>query len=648
MARRFLVALFLLIACALPVFAQSRKGELRGVWIGSGYDRDWSAIVKSLKENGFNAIFPNMCTGGAAFYPSKVLPAAAGGKQGRDELAEALKAAKQYGIEVHVWRINWRLENCPEEVLKRYEAQGRLMRNAEGKLVRDDPNDNPRMDWLCPSDLTNRNLERDAMLELVRRYDIAGIQFDYMRFPGPTYCYCDHCRVQFERETGSKKVEDWPADCVGEGKRAKEYERWRQGLQTSLVKEISEEAHRIKPGIYVSLAAWPEEEVARHQVLQDWPEWVKQGWLDFICFMNYGTDVGQVASQLKAGLNVVGGAVAVYSGLGAFLMKDAAELIAQVKEVREVGADGFVGFAYYSGELDKWLPALRETVTSSDPDPMPHWGPPAILSIAGPAVLAPEADHRVKAGGRLTADLKLGIPAPAPNAIADEGALQAASILRQATNSRRPVGSLEPNTTSTGMADETYRITGRMVLETPTGNTLAVLGAFTADWQYLKQLTFTAPEGPFRLAVYGTEQVGEGEREFVFRGILLNGVEAKESEAAPRADTAQGRVTGLIADFLKRVKPEDIAGVDAAVLLRVDGEGGGDWWVRAKEGKCESGEGRIEKPDLSITISAQDLLSLARGEADPYALWQSGRLAASGDMALLKQLIPLLWKSGSE
>ena len=645
MVRRYLMTLLLLAACALPASAQSRKGELRGVTMGSGYSRDWPAIMKSLKDNGFNAIFLNLCDGGAAHYPSKVLPVAPGAKPGRDELAEAVRAAKQYRIELHMWRTNWTWRRVPEEILKQYEAEGRLMRNAEGKLIRDEPDASVKQDWPCPSHPTNRKLEKDAMLELVRKYDIAGMQFDFLGEPAPTYCYCDHCRTQFQKDA-KITVESWPAEVVSGGKYGEEYERWRQGLQTSLVKEISEEAHRIKSGIAVSLVARPEVGPECSQVLQDWPEWVKQGWLDFICCMNYGTDRARVEGQVKADVDLVRGAIPVYAGLGPLPLKDVGELIAQVKEVREAGADGFVAADFFTGSLDKWLPSLHASVTSADPDPMPHWGPPATVSITGLAMLAPSADRKARAGGTLTVDLKLGNPVPEADAAAEEGAAQAAAILRQTTGGRQPVGSPEPSATGTGMADETHRLSGRVVAESPSGDVLAVLGAFTADWQYVKKLALIAPAGPFRIAVYGTEQVGESAREFVVRSELFTGVEAKQVGETPQGEALHDQIAGLLAQFLKGVPPEDLRDLDATVLLRVDGDGGGEWWVRAKEGTCESGEGAAKDPNLTIAASAQDVLAIARGEVDAYALWTTGRLSASGDVALLKRLIPLLWRGG--
>ena len=37
-------------------------------------------------------------------------------------------------------------------------------------------------DWLCPSQEVNRKLELDTMLEMVKKYDVDGVHFDYMRY----------------------------------------------------------------------------------------------------------------------------------------------------------------------------------------------------------------------------------------------------------------------------------------------------------------------------------------------------------------------------------------------------------------------------------------------------------------------------------
>ena len=633
-----LVAVSLFVS---PLLAQSRTGEMRGAWMGSGYGRAWPAIMKSLKDNGFNAIFPNFCTGGAAFYPSKVLPVAAGATPGRDELAEAVKAAKQYGIELHVWRINWMLEKTPPEVLKQYEAEGRLMRNAQGKLVREDAGDSPKIDWLCPSNPINRKQEKEAMLELVRKYDIAGLEFDYMRFPSPDYCYCDHCKEQFQKDTRSK-VEAWPADVVRGGKMAKQYEEWRQSLQTSLVGEISKEARKLRPGVAISLAGWPDLEVARHYVLQDWPTWVTQGSLDFLSLMTYTTDPGQLPKWLTPDLALVRGSIPVYAGLGAFMLKSGAELAQQVRASREAGADGFIAFAYGSGDLENWLPTLHASVTSADPGPMPHAGPPASLSLGGPAVFTPPAPGKVKGGAKLSVEMKVGVIRDTSEDYSAEGAAEVADLLRRSTSSQSPIDTYGAGATGTGVSD-LYHLSGQTVVETPSGDLLSRLGLFDGTQGFAGSFSCQAPSGPFRVAIYGTETTSDGKaKDFVVRSPLLEGVAEAPKPQALAGEQMHAKLASIIGEFVKQAQPSELGDLDAVVQLHVTGEGGGDWWVRVKAGKGETGEGPVTQPNLTVTAAGEDVLALARGETTPYALWQARRIDAAGDVLLMGKLFPLL------
>jgi uncharacterized lipoprotein YddW (UPF0748 family) len=637
---RWITMLLVLFSAALPAFAQSRTGEMRGAWMGSGYGRDWAATMKSLKKNGFNALFPNMCSGGAAFYPSKVLPQAAGGAPGRDEMAEAAKAAKQYGIELHVWRINWMLENAPSERLAELERQGRLMRNPEGKLVRDDPQDSLKIDWLCPSHPDNRKLEKEAMLELVRKYDIAGIQFDYMRYPSPNYCFCDHCRQQFQKDAGVT-VEHWPADVTGDGQYAARYADWRRGLQTSLVAEISQEAHRIKPGVFVSLAAWPDREVAREWVLQDWPAWVAAGSLDFICFMDYTADDAQLTGWLSRGLASVRGSIPVYAGLGAFMLKDASALIHQIEVIRRAGADGFMAFAYYSGDLEKWLPQLRQTVTASDPNPMPHGGPPAVFGFTGPAMDRPAVEGQVLAGKELVVQMTLGTPVSSSREeTSDEGA-QVASVLQRSAGARAPVGSYEPAPPLRAELGEVPRVSGRMVAEDPEGATLANLGSFDADLGVRRSLRLRAPDGPFRLAVYGAVSELDGNRhDFVVRAPLLVGIEPPAvAESAPAMHT---ELNDMLSRVCARADLSQLAGLTAVLQLHYTGPGGGDWVMKIREGACQVSQGTVEGPDAVISTSAEDGLAMLNRQADPVALWNSGRVTVKGDLLLVQHVMAAL------
>jgi len=524
-ARSFIPLVALCAAFVVPAFAQSRRAEMRGAWMSDGYNRDWPAVMSSLRDNGFNALFPNLCVGAMAYYPSKVLTPAPGGTPGRDELAEAVKAAKRYGIELHLWRINWALWGVPKDALAKLEAAGRLQRSAKGQLGRDDPD--VTVDWLCPSNAENRKLEKDAMVEAVRNYDIAGIQFDYMRFPNGNYCYCDNCKSEFQK-SAKVTVARWPEDVQQGGAYYDQWQSWRRGLITGLATEISQECHRIKPQIFVSLAAWADLNDAYNSVAQEWPLWVKKGILDFVCPMDYTKSRDDLANnQLPGQLDQVRGAIPLYAGLGAFLMDSAGQLVDQIQAARDSGADGFIAFAYFSGNLEKWLPELHRSVTASDPYPLPHWSSRPQFTFSGPAAGTAKGEtppKTVAAGQQLQVGVTIGPPSAVVSAEERESAEQAAAVLRQATGDRASVGGYQPGLPQSPVTEEAPRTSGRIVAETPSGATLAVMGAFEGEMGVPRTFRVIAPEGPFRVAIYGTAPYGAGKRDFVARSILMTGV----------------------------------------------------------------------------------------------------------------------------
>jgi uncharacterized lipoprotein YddW (UPF0748 family) len=341
-------------------------GFARTTWMQDRPGRDWQAIMANLSKHGFTKIFPCMSTGGTALYDSEVLPWVAPRRRDepapatrRDELALCLEAAREHGIEVHVWRINWAMWRAPEELLEEFVRDGRVQLNPEGKPASEV---GQGCHWMCPSDERNREIEKRAMLELITRYQADGIHFDYMRFPGRQFCFCPRCKALFEKRTGAKNV-NYPEDVLGTGWHDRgawvmPWADFRRNLISSLVQEISQEARRLKPGVKVSLASWASTWGALREVAQDWFHWVEQGWLDFICPMDYSPDVECVRRAVQQQVGFVRGKVPVYAGLGAFLLPSPKELAAQIKAAREVGASGFCTFSYDMRGFDDWLPEL--------------------------------------------------------------------------------------------------------------------------------------------------------------------------------------------------------------------------------------------------------------------------------------------------
>jgi len=343
----------------------SRPREGRAVWNHSGtgpYPGDWARAAKELSAGGFNMVLPNMLWGGLAHYDSKILPHSATFDKYGDQIAQCLAAAKQSGLEVHVWKVNWNLSTAPSSFVEQMRQQKRLIVSAAGKEDK----------WLCPSNPENQKLEREAMLEVVRNYAVDGVHFDYIRYPGGEFCFCDGCRGRFEAESG-QPVAQWPQDCRT-GSRRDAYNAWRCQQITRLVEAVSTEARRVRPNIKISAAVFGSYPDCTRSVAQDWVLWCHRGYLDFVCPMDY-TEGNQTFSNLVENqLRLIAGKTPMYPGIGAVASHSTLSpdrVAAQVEIARRLGAAGFTIFDYQPSTAATVIPGMGLGVGSQSAVP-PH------------------------------------------------------------------------------------------------------------------------------------------------------------------------------------------------------------------------------------------------------------------------------------
>jgi uncharacterized lipoprotein YddW (UPF0748 family) len=336
----------------------SKADEFRGAWIHSGYgieDWGWDKTVGVLKSNGFNAIFPNLLWAGVAHYPSKMLPVSPKVKGQGDQIAACLAACRKYGIELHVWKVNFYLHQAPEEFLEKLRGAGRTQKGRK----REDVN------WLCPSHPENFALERASMLEVVRDYDVDGIHLDYIRYPDKDACFCSGCRERFEK-AAEAKIGNWPDDVLN-GDQAARFADWRREQITRLVRAVSQEAHAIKPKIKVSAAVWGGWNNARQSIGQDAKAWIDAGYLDFACPMNYESKDEDFADWTRRQVAATDHKTPLYIGIGAHKLSGPEQLLRQIQLSRELGGDGFVLFQLNERLATQFLPALRLGITAPPP-----------------------------------------------------------------------------------------------------------------------------------------------------------------------------------------------------------------------------------------------------------------------------------------
>jgi uncharacterized lipoprotein YddW (UPF0748 family) len=290
-----------------------------------------------------------MLWAGRAHYASDVLPRSSTFEQYGDQIAQCVAAAKKHGLEVHVWKVNYNLSGAPKGFVEKLRREGRLQVTAQG---------GPQ-NWLCPSHPENQKLELESMLEVGRKYAVDGLHFDYIRYPGRECCYCDGCRQRFEAATG-RKVVDWPKECYS-GSRREQYNDCRCKQINWLVAAVHREAKKLRPELKVSAAVFGAYPACRDSVGQDWPEWIKAGWLDFVCPMDYSESDLEFASLIENQLKLVGGRIPVYPGIGATASRSALSadrVVGQVHHARSLGAAGFTVFEFNPRTAQSIIPGV--------------------------------------------------------------------------------------------------------------------------------------------------------------------------------------------------------------------------------------------------------------------------------------------------
>ena len=218
-----------------------QQGEHRAWWCHSAFGvsgMTWDEAIKNLADNGFTAILPNMLWGGVAFYESNVLPVAPSVREKGDQIAQCVAACKKYGLECHVWKVNWNMgHESSAEFVEQMRSAGRTQVTYSGK---------PEPRWLCPSHPANQQLEIDSMTEVAAKYPVDGIHFDYIRYPGSDNCFCPGCRERFEAAAGNK-IANWPADTRNEPVVRQKWLDFRRGNITRVVAAVHEAARKQRP-----------------------------------------------------------------------------------------------------------------------------------------------------------------------------------------------------------------------------------------------------------------------------------------------------------------------------------------------------------------------------------------------------------------
>lgn len=339
--------------------------EIRGVWL-TNIDSDVlfsrSRLIEALeklKNLNFNTIYPTVWNGGYTLYPSRVAKKAIGieldpepGLQGRDMLAEAIEQGHQRGLTVMPWFEFGFMAPADSELAKRH-PDWLTQRRDGSKIWKEGIHDRV---WLNPFHPEVQQFIIDLIIEVVKKYDVDGIQVDD-HFGLPAQMGYDDFTVNlFKKELpGLSPSEDYQETF---------WVRWRADKINDFMRRLSQAIKAEKPNCIISLSPNPLH-FALPAHLQDWFTWERENLVQEIILQVYRNDLKRFTTELERAEVLLAQshipfAVGIMTGLknrgiGMEQVKT------QVEEVRKRGIGGVAFFFYESlWQWAKETPAQRE------------------------------------------------------------------------------------------------------------------------------------------------------------------------------------------------------------------------------------------------------------------------------------------------
>ncbi len=305
-----------------------------------------------VKSAGFNVYVPCVWHGRGTHYRSRVTDAdsrlAAAIADGYDPLRYLLVRAHALGIEVHPWFTVMRRE---------WERHPQFY----PKGTPDDAYDvhNPQF----------RDFVVSMMLDMVERYDVDGVNLDYIRAMG--ICMSDACKDDYKNFSGHELSADYVLRYVSGAARDR-IQFWQDSAVADVVERVASAAHKSKPGVVISVDGHPKPPGEQRALDgRDEVTWANNGWVDVIFGMDYRQRFDDVtADAVRAHLadpRKLHPLFGNYERIDDRVVPRASELITRyVQFARRRWPGSGVGFYIFTQFNDEQLRALRASVFRED------------------------------------------------------------------------------------------------------------------------------------------------------------------------------------------------------------------------------------------------------------------------------------------
>lgn len=276
--------LLLLLAILTPSASQASPSQIPSRVL---FDEEFSWLTREgadrllsrAQSAGFDTIVPCVWHGRGVTWPSELAPREPKWDKtiadNTDPLRYLIDRAHKLGLKVHPWfTVGLRQRNffpefaetgTPEKAFNWHHAGFRS--------------------WIVT-----------LMLEVISRYDVDGINLDYVRTKG--HCTAMSCLQQYELTQRRDLQKDLAVRSISHDAR-QALANWNSQAVGSVVERIAREGRRIKPGLFVTIDSLAGDDLWMEQGANGLV-WAQNGWIDLLYHMDYGETLNAAfLSRLK-------------------------------------------------------------------------------------------------------------------------------------------------------------------------------------------------------------------------------------------------------------------------------------------------------------------------------------------------------------
>lgn len=286
---------FIIILLPFTIYAQqSPSTEIRGVWLTTNWNLDWprkgqspskqkedlTRILDQFQKANINTVFFQARLRGDVFYKSDIEPWSPFFLEeisfrkdvAYDPLQYVIEECHKRGMECHAWFVTFSLGG--QSQIKKQGSYSIVSKHPEWCKLYD------RTWYLDPGVPEARNYLVTLVEELIGKYDVDGIHFDYIRYPDGGNKFPD--KDTYRRYSDGEGLRQWRLDNI-----------------TKFVTKVYDRVKEIKPwvqvscsplGRYRSLDARKGTWTAYESVYQDAGLWLQNGKMDAVYPMLYYND----------------------------------------------------------------------------------------------------------------------------------------------------------------------------------------------------------------------------------------------------------------------------------------------------------------------------------------------------------------------